>query len=43
MVKCPIMVASYGYQTKDIEYGWAADKPLAINKEVNLIHAHCDP
>ena len=34
MVNCPIMVASYGYQTKDIEYLWDADKPLSTNKEV---------
>ena len=38
MVKCPIMVASYGYQTKDIEYLWDADKPLSTNKEVYCLH-----
>ena len=31
-----IFIASYGYQSKDIEYNWMTDNPLFINKEVSI-------
>jgi len=33
IVNCPIQIASYGWQSKDIEYSWMTDSPLYINKE----------
>jgi len=33
IVNCPIQIASYGWQSKDIEYSWMTDNPLQINKE----------
>lgn len=33
IVKCPMQIASYGWQTKDIEYSWLSDNPILINRE----------
>jgi hypothetical protein len=37
IVKCPIEIASYGWQTKDIEYSWKDDSPLQVNKEGTFV------
>jgi len=35
-VKCPMEIASYGWQQKDIEYSWKQDNPLQFSKRFSL-------